>query len=66
VLIQQPSSYLQRELQVKERQGTTKEGTNQSQDSNKGREKEETKTRNCKTSQLPELKNKVEKGERKY
>jgi hypothetical protein len=47
VLIQEPSSHLQRELQVRERQLTTKEGTNRSQVSNKvrkrkGREKEET------------------------
>jgi len=35
VLIQQHSSHLERELRVKERERTTKEGTNQSQDSNK-------------------------------
>jgi len=62
VLLQQPSGHLQRELQVKEKRRTAKEGTNESQDSNKGREKEKTKRRNCKTTQLFKLKNKAEKG----
>ena len=43
MLIEQPSSHLQSELQVKERQGTTKEGTNQSQDRNKESQEEEIK-----------------------
>jgi hypothetical protein len=56
VLLQLPSGHLQRELQVKEKQRAAKEGTSERQDSNKGREKEKNKGRNCKTMQLLKLK----------